>query len=60
MITIVNLAHLPQHVQAMHFLPVILCGIALSQKDDIEVRICTNQGFTDEAVAVDRLQLFVR
>ena len=32
----------------------------LPQKDDIEVRICTNQNFTDEAVAVDQLQLFVQ
>jgi len=31
-----------------------------AQKDDIEVRICTNQVFADEAVAVDQLQLFVQ
>ena len=30
------------------------------QTDDIEVRICANQGFSDEAVAVDQLQLFVQ
>ena len=31
-----------------------------AQKDGIEVRICTNQDFNDEAVAVDQLQLFVQ
>jgi len=31
-----------------------------TQKDDIEVRICTDQIFADEAVAVDQLQLFVQ
>ena len=32
----------------------------MAQQDDIEVRICTNQAFGDEAVAVDQLQLFVQ
>ena len=32
----------------------------VAQKDDIEVRICTDQSFNDEAVAVDQLQLFVQ
>ena len=31
-----------------------------SQQDDIEVRICANQGFDDEAVTLDQLQLFVQ
>ena len=31
-----------------------------SQQDDIEVRICANQDFEDEAVALDQLQLFVQ
>ena len=30
------------------------------QQDDIEVRICANQDFSDEAVALDQLQLFVQ
>ena len=33
---------------------------AMAQKDDIEVRICADQGFGDEAVAVDQIQLFVQ
>jgi len=31
-----------------------------AQKEDIEVRICTDQEFTNEAVVVDQLQLFVQ
>jgi len=31
-----------------------------AQKDNIEVRICTDQVFADEAVAVDQLQLFIQ
>ena len=30
------------------------------QEDDIEVRICYDQSFGDEALAVDQLQLFVQ
>ena len=30
------------------------------QNDDIEVRICANQDYNDEAVAVDQVQLFVQ
>ena len=35
-------------------------AFAIAQQDDIEVRICTDQPFFDEAVAVDQLQLFVQ
>ena len=35
-------------------------AFAIAQQDDIEVRICTDQDFHDEAVAVDQLQLFVQ
>ena len=31
----------------------------MAQTDDIEVRICTDEHFSIEAVAVDQLQLFV-
>ena len=31
----------------------------MAQQDDIEVRICTDEHFSNEAVAVDQLQLFV-
>ena len=31
-----------------------------NQNDDIEVRICTDQGYGNEAVAVDQVQLFVQ
>ena len=30
------------------------------QNDDVEVRICTDQAYSDEAVAVDQVQLFVQ
>ena len=30
------------------------------QDDDVEVRICTDQAYSDEAVAVDQVQLFVQ
>ena len=33
---------------------------AMPLQDDIEVRICTDQDFNDEAVAVDQLQLFIQ
>ena len=32
----------------------------IAQKDDIEVRICVDQAFSDESVVVDQLQLFVK
>jgi len=32
----------------------------IAQDDDIEVRICTNQEYNDEAVVVDQLKLYVQ
>ena len=32
----------------------------MPQQDDIEARICTDQSFLDEAVAIDQLQLFIQ
>ena len=33
---------------------------AAPQQDDIEARICTDQSYGDEAVAIDQLQLFIQ
>ena len=33
---------------------------AIAQQDDVEVRICTNQSFSDESVTVDQVQLFIQ
>ena len=33
---------------------------ARAQQDDIEVRICTDEGFGNEAIGIDRLQLYVQ
>ena len=35
-------------------------AFAMSQQDDIEARICTDQHFNDEAVAIDQLKLFIQ
>ena len=34
--------------------------MTMERKDDIEVRLCTNQAFSDEAVLVEELELYVR
>ena len=31
-----------------------------AQQDDVEVRICTDQDFSDESVTVDQVQLFIQ
>ena len=34
--------------------------LVTSRQDDIEARLCTNQGFADEAVLVEQVQLYVQ
>ena len=31
-----------------------------AQQDDVEVRICNDQDFSDESVTVDQVQLFIQ
>ena len=41
-------------------MPWFLRQFPTAQEDDIEVRICTDQALSDEAVTVDQIQLFVQ
>ena len=39
--------------------PWFFCEMVTKVQDDIEIRLCTNQVFDDEAVLVEQIQLYV-
>ena len=41
-------------------LPWFIREFSIAQHDDIEVRICTDQPYSDEAVLVDQLKLYIQ
>jgi len=43
-----------------HGMPWFVRQFPVSQEEDIEVRICTDQNYDNEAVLIDRLQLYVQ